>query len=199
MEPIEELNTALLRFGKQMTKASIIIDGIIASVDLTKYTCEVTVSVNMNGEDVDYTYFDIPIKVLKGSQASLIEIPTVGTTCLINFRDNNVQRPQIYQVDKCDKILIQIAGDNGTQTLEISADGFVFNEGKQGGMVILQNVVDRLNNLEDDINKLRSAFNQWIIIPSDGGAALKTAAATWMSKSLEKTKTEDLANQYVKQ
>jgi hypothetical protein len=114
--------------------------------------------------------------VLKGTQASLIEIPTVKTRCEISFRDGNNNRPQLLMVDQCDKILIKI-GDN-TQTLKIDATGFVFNNGDNAGMVILSKLTDNLNSLKTYCEGLKSAIESGFTGVGEGSAASGTAAKT---------------------
>jgi len=186
----EELSNALLQFGKMMTKASVLIEGTIVDVDETAFTCTVKVEVNQNGKAIDSYYYSVPLKVLKGSQASIVEIPSARSNCLILFRHNNIQRPQLFQVDSSDKILIKI----GNQTLTIDANGFVFNGGSNDGMVLVNNLVGKLNNLESDNNRLKDLIKSWIPIPNDGGAALKTALSSWYIKSLTPTTKEDIEN-----
>jgi len=85
-------------------------------------------STNSDGSVTDTKYYDVPLKVLIGTQASFVEIPAVNSNCTICFRDNNIQRAQLYQVDQCAKILIKI----GTQTLQVDSTAWVFNGGSTG-------------------------------------------------------------------
>jgi hypothetical protein len=118
-----------IRWGRSLIRASIVTEGIIISVDESKYTCVVALqSTNSDGSTTNTNVYNVPLKVLVGSQASLIEIPKVNSTCTLCFRDNNIQRPQLYQTDQCDKILVKI--DNST--LQIDTNGFVFNGGSHG-------------------------------------------------------------------
>jgi len=41
-------------------------------------------------------------------------------------------------------------------------------------------------------------FNAWVVAPSDGGAALKSAAATWSGNNLSPAVASDLENKKVK-
>jgi hypothetical protein len=191
------IHDGLIRFAKMATRASILIEGIIVSVDETNFTCVVSIqSTNTDGSTTNTNYNNVPLKVLIGSQASMIEIPTVNSNCTLMFRDNNIQRPQLYQVDQCDKILLQIGG---TITLQIDSSGFIFNGGTLDGMVKVNSNVDRLNKIENDINTLKTAFSTWVVVPSDGGAALKTAAGTWFGTQLTKTVKADIENEKIKQ
>jgi hypothetical protein len=192
----KRIHDGFIRFGKMITKASIIVEGIINAVNETAFTCDVSIQTNnSDGTVTDTIFHDIPLKVLIGSQASLIEIPKIGTNCTLCFRDNNIQRRQLYQVHECDKILIKI----GSQTLQVDTNGFIFNGGTLDGMVKVNSSVDQLNKLETDVNNLKTVFSTWLVASGDGGLALKTAAATWYANQLTKTVKADLENVKVKQ
>lgn len=199
MEDLEiQAAEALRRWAKNIVRGSIHIEGIIKEVDETKYTCIVDIETENTDGSLVYTSFtDVPLKVLKGSQAGFVEIPTVSTEleknyCIICFRDNNEQRPQLVFVDKVDKVLFLI----GAQTLEITKDGFVFN--KSENPVPNSQIVGKVNILEKDINALKQALSTWVPVPNDGGAALKTASATWANSQLTVTKTEDVTSENIK-
>ena len=96
----------------------------------------------------------------------------------------------------------------GSTTFELNtgkdSDGndipsIVFNGGENGGLVILDKLVQKLNLLEKDINKLKTAFTTWVIFPGDGGAALKTIATDWSSASLTETIDDDIQNSKISQ
>ena len=123
------IHDGLIRWGRSLIRASIVTEGVIVSIDETTYTCVVALqTTNPDGSVTNTEINNVPLKVLIGSQASLIEIPKVNTTCTLCFRDNNIQRPQLYQVHECDKILIRI----GNTTLQADTNGFVFNGGDKG-------------------------------------------------------------------
>jgi len=197
-----EFHLAMHRFAKAMTKGSIVLEGTIADVDLDAFTCTITNSFNnSDGTSQNTYYYDVPLKILKASQATFIEIPALGSDCLFAYRDNNIQRCTLVSVDQDDQILVNITGERDGQqfnlnvngsTLVITKDSIVFNGGDNGGLTIVSNEVTRLNKIESDINDLKTAFKSWVVVASDGGAALKAIAATWYGSSLEKTKNSDI-------
>lgn len=139
------LHDGMIKFGKMMTRASVIIEGTIYSVDETKYTCVVTVAtVNSDGSDTKTNVLNVPLKVLRGSQASFIEIPKVGSDCTLCYRDNNIGRPQIYQVDQCDKIIMKI----GNSIFYCDSTGFKLNNNDKGLKKTLKDIVNILINFK---------------------------------------------------
>lgn len=59
--------------------------------------------------------------------------------------------------------------------------------------------MERLNKIEQDLNKIKQAFTSWVPKPQDGGSALKTAASSWAGSKLEETKVEDIESETIKQ
>lgn len=158
------------------------VDGVIQSVDESAFTCEVSV-----GDSVSATIFhNVPLRVLFNSQASVIEIPETGSNCIISFRDGHPGRPQLLMVDKTLKLLV-----NCSHT--------VFNGGNLGGMVKVIDLVSKLNTIENDLNNLKSLMGSWAPVPSDGGAALKSAIGSWAGKSISVTQQSEIENPDIKQ
>lgn len=178
-----ELTSALYNLVKKITRSAVTIDATVMTVDETKFVCDVEIS---NTDGVPTTFFEVPLRVLIGSQASVIEIPKIGTKCLICFRDGNINLPQIVSIHEALKILV-------------ICDNIVFNNGTLGGMVKVNDLVTRMNTIEKDINALKAAFSSWIVVPNDGGAALKSAAATWSGQQLTLTQNSMVENPKIKQ
>jgi len=139
------LHDGLIKFGKMITKASIIIEGTVYSVDEIKYTCVVTVAtVNSDGSNTNTNVLNVPLKVLRGSQASFIEIPKVGSDCTLCYRDNNIGRPQLYQVNECSKIIMKISNS----IFYCNSTGFKLNNNTKGLKKTLKDIVNILINFK---------------------------------------------------
>lgn len=76
-------------------------------------------------------------------------------------------------------------------------DSISFKGSELGGLVKVVDLTSRLNKIEQDINNLKQAFSNWVVVPSDGGAALKTVAASWYGSQLTKTQRSDIENENV--
>lgn len=72
------------------------------------------------------------------------------------------------------------------------------NGGELGGLVKVQELTDRLNALERDINKLKNALTTWVPAPGDGGALLKTATASWAAQPLAETQKGDIEDEKIR-
>jgi hypothetical protein len=195
-EAIEyQIEEALVRFGKKFSRASIIIEGFIESVDESSFTCSVNVPTkNPDGSNTDCLYSDVPLKILKESQAGILEIPKVGTDCLLCFRDNNIQRPQLFQVNEVDKYLIKI----GSQTLQITTNGFIFNASSVGA--VKADILKAQSNKDKAIlDALLGVINGTPINePGNGSPSALQAALTSVLASLQSGTWDTLENDKIK-
>ena len=82
----------------------------------------------------------------------------------------------------------------GFIVLYSDVDSIKFLDGSHGGLVKVVGLVDQLNKIESDINDLKAAISNWTPVANDGGAALKTALATWYGLSLTETERDDVEN-----
>lgn len=178
-------------------------DATIVSVDETKFSCIVKVK--------GVKIYDVPLRVLLSNTASFVEIPKVDSNCTLGFLDNNMARPTIIKVDICDKILIKIGESTlsitdgvfllnaGNSSLEMKNNEISFNGGSNGGLAVVANLVTKYNALENDLNNLKAIFSTlWVPVPSDGGAALKAAAAVWAAQLLTPTVAANIKEDKVK-
>lgn len=151
MNDASAISELLVNAIHAVTRHFVIVEGTIGTVDLDTWTCTVNIG---EGNGIS-TFFDVPLKVEvdstglanTASRASFLEIPEAGTGCLFGFRDGNLQRPQLYAVDKTVKILIN------SPLVE-------FNGGELGGMVKVIELTTKLNNLENLMNNFISLYNE---------------------------------------
>lgn len=177
-----ELVDAFYRAVNTVTRGHVITDGKIVSVDEVAFTCSVSIGESTNPA----TYYNVPLRVLKNQQASIIEIPKVGTNCIICFIQGNLGRPKLYEIHESESIFI-------------NCNSIIYHGGNLGGMVKVDDLVVKLNAIEQDLNNLKTIFSTWAPIPNDGGAALKSTASNWYGQQLKTTQKSDLENTKIKQ
>lgn len=133
--------------------------------------------------------------VLDGKNDGIRIIPELGSIVLC-VPDMTSGRYILQSCNAWSKILIQAGG----LKLEMNADSgeVLFNEGKNGGLINITDLVKKMNALEDDLNSLKNLFKTWVPAPSDGGTALKTLVSTWFSKTLSKTTKSSIEDVKVK-
>lgn len=105
-------------------------------------------------------------------------------------------------------LLIPTDGSRVEVTLTSNTTGFIsmVSDASQayilgdanGGIVKVVPLVTKINNLENDINTLKTAFSAWVVVPNDGGAALKTITSTWAGSALTPTVRADIENTKIK-
>lgn len=150
MENEFELGEALERLIRTLNRAKVMVDGVIEEVN-DDFTCDVTINT--------VPYSSVPINILIGSQGDFYMKPLVGSACLIGFRDGSEQRPQIMWVQQ--------------------AELFIFNQGNNGGMVLVTDLVSRLNKIENLVNNLVTQYNghtHILALSSGTGTAAETVS-----------------------
>ena len=190
----EALSNSLQSFANNLAasikKGLVIVDGTVVagSVDETAYICDVKV-----GKNNPVTFPAVPLRVLLNKKASLIEIPddTQGkeSSVLLTFRDGNMNRPQILEIDSAKKIIIEIGGSK----LEIIDGKFTFNGGSLDGMVKVNSLVTRMNKIETKVTEMINIFNAHRHL---GGTISGSTdlSAILVSGSLSNTARSDIEN-----
>lgn len=177
-----EFSDAFERAVRVVSRAYALIEGVISSVDEAGLTCTVSVGDSLSSVEYDNVYLD----VLLIGQGSFICIPTIGSNCLMSFKGGSEERRQLIKSFNYDKIIA-------------SPVAWQFGEGTNGGIPMVNPLVDVINTIIKDSNKLKAAFNAWVVAPNDGGAALKASAAAWSSLNLDPASVDDIENPNVTQ
>jgi len=153
--------------------------GKVLSVDKNNMTCDVSIKGRPDRLDVRLR------SIIDEQDVGILVYPKTGSYVLVALIDNNPQSSFICGYSEVEKIrLINCA-------LELNGDN-------NGGLVISQKVADEINEIKQDLNALKTVFNAWVVAPSDGGAALKSAAATWSGNNLSPAVASDWENKKVK-
>ena len=135
---------------------------------------------------------DVRINPVENSENGLKIIPKDGSTVIVTFLNQN--EAFLSLADEVEEINIKV----GNSTFNIKDSEILFNNGDNDGLIKINDLVTKLNNLENDINNLKTAFASWVVVPSDGGLALKTIAGTWFVSSLTPTVKSDLEDEKIK-
>lgn len=116
---------------------------------------------------------------MSGSTATIVAKPATGSTVLVADLSAGKFR---------DMVVI----------LTETTDSIVINGGQNGGLINIQDLTDRLNTIERDLNTIKRIFNTWTPAGSVADAsALKTAAAQWSSDTITETTTADIEDKKV--
>lgn len=149
---------------------------VVNEVDWEEKTMTVT------GVADDLPYYDVQL----GLGAVMIK-PAVKSNVLIGIIEGDEAAAFLLAAAEIEKIELRTSG-------EIEVDG-----GNNGGLVLSVALTEKLNALEEDINKLKTAVSGWTPVVQDGGGALKTALGSWAGEQLTKTARDDLENNKIRQ
>jgi hypothetical protein len=74
-----------------------------------------------------------------------------------------------------------VIGKDGGGVIHIKPNGEIhlYEENAAEPVALGTKTKTELDTLKTDINNLKTIFSTWVVVPKDGGAALKTAAAAW--------------------
>lgn len=116
----------------------------------------------------------------EGADGKLVITPKVGSQVTVaDLSGGELRRLAVVHWGEVEK-------------MSLTADSIELNGGDNGGLVKIEALTDKINNIEKDINKLKQAFNSWVTAPQDGGAALKAETKMWAGQQLTETKVSDL-------
>ncbi len=79
----------------------------------------------------------------------------------------------------------------------IDTDLTQFNGGDNGGLININDLITKLNIVENDLNTIKTAISAWVPTPNDGGAGLKVALTTWFGDQLTPTVALDMEDMKV--
>ena len=113
-----------------------------------------------------------------GAYGELLITPKVGTAVTIGSLSGDLSQLVVLKVDHIESIVI--------------------NGGKLGGLINIEQLTEKLNTIEDDINSLKNVMSSWTPVAQDGGAALKTSISTWAGQALTKSQRGDYEDETVK-
>lgn len=182
------MNDVIRRSIKQMISESMttqMVLGTVKSIDEQKRTCEVEIADDMMLYDVRLTPVD---------DASCYALPKVDSWVVIASLENSDTLNAVCMTSEIDKIVMSVNGCD----IVISDGSIEINGGGLGGLIKIEDLVNKINAIEQDLNTIKTAFKSWTVAPNDGGAALKAAAATWAGQTITTTKKSDLENEKIK-
>lgn len=119
---------------------------------------------------------DVRLKAVADGQTDgvILMVPAVDSWVLVGSLTGDYKDLAVLNMDRFEKI--------------------IFGGDEFGGIVRATELVQKLNQLEKDVNKLKTAVSGWTPVAQDGGGALKTALTDWFSAQLTETQQADIEN-----
>ena len=172
----------------------VLLRGIVEAYDDIEATCTVRLTSDETGAPTENVLMNVKTQNTLGIWLQ----PYIGCVAIVG----EVESPGVYEVlkfDRLDHVIItgesnvtlkrgpllvrmftdQLSIENGDRKLTFEGGVIRFHDGSNNGLVKVDDLVTKLNNLEHKVNDLVTVFSGWTPVANDGGAALKTAAATW--------------------
>lgn len=202
MNNIKETIRQLAQGGRQSVSLVCTVD----AVDKTARTVDCTPL------DESAPLLGVNLQANQESTFGVVAFPKVGSYVVVGFVADGAAGV-VLLTDEVESVEVVISGDtarisadkDGVRVLmgddtsaELTKEGITLNGGGFGGTVKVEQLTERINAIEQDINDLKSVFSGWVAVPQDGGAALSAAAATWSATPLELTQRGDYENEKVK-
>ena len=178
--------------GKQGLRFPVM-SGVVkaGSIDTENMVCTVLLGVN----DESAPTGGIMLNAVTLNTNGMVLYPADGSNVWVAEVDAPGGKWGVIKCSNLVKMQVTIGGSQFTIT-----DGLIqMNDGSKNGLVVVNDLVTRLNKLEQDNNKLKAAFNTWIVVANDGGSALKVAATTWTASTLTETAASDIENTAITQ
>lgn len=133
--------------------------------------------------------------VVNNNEDKVLITPKAGSYVLVYDMSGGKMRDLVVvSCSEVEKIEIK----TGNTTVDIDKNGVSINGGNLGGLVKIEELTNKLNAIENDLNNLKSAIGAWTPAPQDGGAALKGAVSTWSAQRLSVTQKNDYEDTKVK-
>jgi len=150
----------------------------VESVDEAKRTADVA-PINGNAE-----IFDVRLQSALNGSNGLCIFPVIGSVVIVTFLNKLTGYVSLFsEVDK-----ITLDTEN-----EITIDG-----GQNGGLVKVNDLLNKLNTVENDINNLKTLLSAWVPVPADGGASLKAVLGPYFGQTITPTVLVDIENDKIK-
>jgi len=184
----EEFRQGIASFIKRVSPVGSTMLAKVQSVDESAFTCTL-----IDDDENATPHENIRLRPVLDGNESLTIFPTIGTWALA-IRIEDGEEWMIMAVGQAAKYRIVV----GNSSLDITSDGVVFNGGSLGGLVKIEDLVSDINGIKTELNNLKTVFNGWTPVPSDGGAALKTAIVTWAGVNIAMTDQADIEDIKVK-
>ena len=177
-DTVRKLTNTHLEDKVQMILAS------VTAVDEDSFTCSAAAIGGVGGAPID------GIQLMSEVDDGFLRIPALGSTIMIMYSTRNV--PFVAMYSGLDRILL----NGSSSSIEISADGITLNDGSLGGLVQIEPLLQKINNLENLLNDLIAKYNIHIH-PATSGTTSPTV--TQETGTLTPTVQADLENTSITQ
>lgn len=138
--------------------------GTVTAIDKGERTCTVT---PITGEaDVQ----DVNLQANTSLDNGIVTFPVLDSEVIVSF----------------------LSDENAYISLFSEIDEIRINNGENGGLINISDLVGKLNTVENDLNDLKTVLAAWVPVTQDGGTALKAALGTYYTEFIVPTQEAEL-------
>jgi hypothetical protein len=189
--------------GTQLRDNVSLLSATVDSVNESKRTCVVT-SVSSQGSVTIEN-----VQLMASIDDGFLLVPSIDSTVIIAYSTFN--QPFIALFSGIEKVLL-VAGENNAsiqvdtegllleiaQTKVLISDGEIkLNDGAMGGLVKVIQLTQKLNNLENKVNQLITAYNSHVHTGVTTGPGSSATTPTQVTGSLTPTQRADIENEKI--
>lgn len=172
--------------GTQLRDEMYMIQCVVDSVDIAARTCSCT-SV---GGHATVEFADV--RLMAEVDDGFFRVPTIGSVVFVTYSKRN--DPIISLFSSVDQVIII----TGNTSLSIKDGSVKFNDGSFGGLIKIDELIKKLNNLENLVNDLANKHNTHThILTLSSGTGTAAPTTTIEPKTLTVTQKKDLENAQV--
>lgn len=158
-----------------------VVTGTVIAVDENAMTCDVEIPNKP-------TRYDVRLRsVIDEAESGMLIVPKLQSKVIIDTIEGRKTASYVAMFSEVKTIKYP-----EVESMELISD-------ENGGVVISEELVKKLNAIEQDLNDLKIAFTSWVPAGTlaDAGA-LSTALTNYQAKTLSLTKSSDLESKTVK-
>lgn len=133
--------------GTQFSDEVFVLEATVTSVQIETRTCTCETIGGKGVTDIEN------VRLMAEVEDGFLIIPEIGSTVIVSYAKN--LSPYISMFSNVNKVLAVV----GNSSLEIIDGAITFNDGSFGGLIKIEDLVTKLNNLENLLNNLITLYN----------------------------------------
>jgi hypothetical protein len=156
--------------------------GTVVSVNTEDRTCDVS-TISDRGEQIL-----AGVNLMAEVDDGLLKIPAIDSTVVLGFSDT--LNYFVCMWSELQKVVL-IVGDSG---IEVTSDLIKFNDGSFGGLIKINDLVGRLNQVEEALSDLITKYNTHVHTGVTTGGGSSAITPTQSSKIVTNTTVDQIEN-----
>ncbi|MDQ2718245.1 MAG: hypothetical protein M3Z26_00585 [Bacteroidota bacterium] len=158
----------------------------VDSVNIASRSCSVTTISGKNSTALEN------VELMAAIDDGILFVPSIGSTVKISY--SNYNSPFIVQYSEVDQILFI----SGSSQVSIVDGKIMLNDGSYGGLIQVEKLVEKLNNLENLVNDLAAKFTSHIhVLTLTSGSGTSAPTASSETTTLITTQRADIENNLI--